>query len=62
MAHIEHRGKGTWRARYRGLDNRERSQTFPTKREAQQCWMASKYRRHEGYGSIPRRGVSQLRR
>lgn len=34
MAHVEKRGPNRWRARYRGPDNRERSRTFTTKREA----------------------------
>ncbi len=28
MAHIDKRGPGRWRARYRGPDGRERSKTF----------------------------------
>lgn len=39
MAHIEKRGAGRWRARYRAPDGRERSQTFDRKVDAQQ-WLA----------------------
>ena len=35
MAHVERRGQGRWRARYRGPDGRERSQTFPRKVDAE---------------------------
>lgn len=38
MAHIEKRGPGRWRARYRGPDGRERSKTFERKVDAQQ-WL-----------------------
>lgn len=34
MAHIEKRGPGRWRARYRGPDGRERSRTFDRKVDA----------------------------
>ena len=34
MAHVERRGPGRWRARYRGPDGRERSQTFETRGDA----------------------------
>jgi len=34
MAHVEKRGPNRWRARYRDPAGRERSKTFPTKREA----------------------------
>jgi integrase len=39
MAHIEKRGPGRWRARYRGPDGRERSQTFERKTDAER-WLA----------------------
>ena len=35
MAHIEKRGQGRWRARYRGPDGRERSQTFERRVDAE---------------------------
>jgi integrase len=35
MAHVERRGPARWRARYRGPDGRERSQTFETRRDAE---------------------------
>lgn len=35
MAHVEKRGPGRWRARYRGPDGRERSQTFDRKVDAE---------------------------
>ncbi len=40
MAHVEKRGPGRWRARYRGPDGRERSQTFDRKLDADR-WLAS---------------------
>jgi integrase len=39
VAHIERRGAGRWRARYRAPDGRERSRTFHTKRDAER-WLA----------------------
>lgn len=39
MAHVEKRGPGRWRARYRGPDGRERSQTFERKVDAER-WLA----------------------
>src|SRR2546429_751937 len=39
MAHVEKRGPGRWRARYRGPDHRERSKTFTTRRDAER-WLA----------------------
>ena len=39
MAHVEKRGPGRWRARYRGPDGRERSQTFDRKVDADR-WLA----------------------
>lgn len=39
MAHIERRGQGRWRARYRGPDGRERSMTFDRKADAER-WLA----------------------
>ena len=35
MAHVERRGQGRWRARYRGPDGRERSRTFTRKVDAE---------------------------
>ena len=39
MSHIEKRGPGRWRARYRGPDGRERSHTFDRKVDAER-WLA----------------------
>lgn len=39
MAHVEKRGPGRWRARYRGPDGRERSQTFDRRMDAER-WLA----------------------
>jgi integrase len=39
VAHIERRGQGRWRARYRAPDGRERSRTFATKGDAER-WLA----------------------
>src|SRR5436853_7774416 len=35
MEHVEKRGPGRWRARYRGPDGRERSQTFSKRVDAE---------------------------
>ncbi len=40
MAHVEKRGPRKYRARYRGADGQERSQTFDTERAAKQ-WLAT---------------------
>ncbi len=40
MAHVERRGQGRWRARYRGPDGRERSRTFGRRVDAER-WLAS---------------------
>jgi integrase len=40
MAHVERRGQGRWRARYRGPDGRERSKTFDRRSDADR-WLAS---------------------
>ena len=40
MAHVEKRGQGKWRARYRGPDGRERSKTFDRRTDADR-WLAS---------------------
>lgn len=39
MAHVERRGQGRWRARYRGPDGRERSKTFDRRVDAER-WLA----------------------
>lgn len=38
MAHVEKRGPGRWRARYRGPDDRERSKTFERRVDAER-WL-----------------------
>ncbi len=40
MAHLERRGQGRWRARYRGPDGRERSKTFDRRADADR-WLAT---------------------
>lgn len=40
MAHVEKRGSGRWRARYRGPNNRERSRTFSRRIDAER-WLTS---------------------
>ena len=40
MAHIERRGQGRWRARYRAVDGQERSRTFARKADAER-WLAT---------------------
>src|SRR5581483_605096 len=37
MAHVEKRGPGRWRARYRAPDGRERSKTFDRRIDAERC-------------------------
>lgn len=39
MAHVERRGKGRWRARYRAPDGRERSKTFSRRVDAER-WLS----------------------
>ena len=39
MAHVERRGQGRWRARYRGPDGKERSKTFARRMDAEK-WLA----------------------
>jgi len=56
MAHIERRGPGRWRARYRGPDNRERSKTFTTKRDAQQWLDGVEVSKARGLWVDPARG------
>jgi hypothetical protein len=38
MGHVEKRGPGRWRARYRGPDGKERSRTFPRRVDAER-WL-----------------------
>ena len=40
VAHVEKRGSGRWRARYRDPDNRERSRTFARRVDAER-WLTS---------------------
>ena len=40
MSHVERRGPGRWRARYRGPDHQEHSKTHATRRDAER-WLAS---------------------
>jgi integrase len=40
VAHVEKRGPGRWRARYRGPDGRERSKTFSRRSDAER-WLAN---------------------
>ncbi len=40
MAHVEKRGTGRWRARYRGPDGRERSRTFARRIDAER-WLTA---------------------
>lgn len=51
MAHVEKRGPGRWRARYRGPDGRERSQTFDRKLDAER-WLVSQQSARQNGGWI----------
>lgn len=48
MAHIEKRGPGRWRARYRGPDGRERSQTFDRRMDADRWLVGEQSSRSKG--------------
>ena len=48
MAHVEKRGPGRWRARYRGPDGRERSQTFERRMDAERWLVGEQSARAKG--------------
>lgn len=48
MAHVERRGPGRWRARYRGPDGRERSRTFSRRSDADKFLASVAHSLHVG--------------
>jgi integrase len=56
MAHIQKRGEGRWKARYRGPDGKEYSRTFKTKTAAQKWVNKAEVAKQEGTWIDPRRG------
>src|SRR6476660_8998506 len=48
MAHVEKRGPGRWRARYRGPDGRERSHTFERRMDAERWLVREQSARAKG--------------
>lgn len=56
MAHIQKRGAGRWRARYRGPDGVERSRTFERKADAERWLAATEVAKAEGSWVDPRAG------
>src|SRR5687767_1801743 len=61
MAHIQKRGDGRWRARYRGPDNREHSRTFKRKADAERFLANVESRKNAGEWIDPRRGRMAFR-
>ena len=56
MAHIQKRGNGRWRARYRGPDHREYSRTFARRIDAERFLASVESRKNVGGWIDPRRG------
>lgn len=56
MAHVEKRGAGRWRARYRGPDGKERSRTFDRKLDAERWLTTQEARKLGGEWVDPRAG------
>ncbi len=56
MAHVEKRGPNRWRARYRDPGGSERSQTFPTKRDAERFLTRMEHSKHVGGYVDPQAG------
>lgn len=56
MAHIQKRGAGRWRARYRGPDGIERSKTFERKTDAERWLAANEVAKARGDWIDPRAG------
>jgi integrase len=56
VAHIQKRGDGRWRARYRGPDHREHSRTFQRKSDAERFLASIESRKNAGEWIDPRRG------
>jgi integrase len=60
MAHIERRGPGRWRARYRGPDGKERSRTFDRKVDAERFLVTVESDKLRGSWVDPRLGALSL--
>ena len=56
MPHVEKRGPGRWRARYRGPDGRERSRTFERKADAERFLAEMQVAKNRGAWVDPRAG------
>ena len=56
VAHIQKRGNGRWRARYRGPDNREYSKTFARRIDAERFLANAESRRNAGEWIDPQLG------
>src|SRR5437667_12884342 len=56
MAHIERRGAGRWRARYRAPDGTERSKTFARKVDAERFVASVEVEKLRGLWADPRLG------
>jgi integrase len=56
VAHIEKRGPNRWRARFREPGGRERSQTFPTKRDAERFLVRMEHSKNVGGYVDPQAG------
>lgn len=56
MAHVEKRGPGRWRARYRGPDGRERSRTFSRRADAERFLAGVEVAKSRGEWLDPARG------
>ncbi len=61
MAHVEKRAAGRWRARYREADGIERSQTFPTRRDADRFLTEIEHAKHSGSYVDPSAGRDLFR-
>jgi integrase len=60
VAHIEKRGPNRWRARYRAPGGRERSQTFPTKRDAERFLVRMEHSKNVGGYVDPQAGKQRF--
>lgn len=61
MAHVEKRGAGRWRARYRGPDGQERSRTFPRRVDAERWLTGVEHSKLTGGYIDPNAGKITLR-
>ena len=56
MGSIQHQGKSRWRARYRGVDNKQYSKTFKREIDAREWLVAEEHSKTRGDWLDPRRG------